>query len=123
MAVNMISTTGYSTKGKEIVESSSLGPIEAIYDDIQSISDDHVDGLHLMASDPYHLPYWLEPSLPTLDYLMQTFPSDESIMEIMSENEPIIWEDHQNGHQKDIEQHHKLLHKGQEKMTQQLLFL
>ena len=46
-----------------------------------------------MASYPYHLPYWLEPSLPTLDYLTQTFPSDESIMDIMSENEP-IWEDH-----------------------------
>ena len=53
----MISTTGYSTKGKEIVESSSLGPHEAMYDAIQSISDDHVDELHLMASDPYHLPY------------------------------------------------------------------
>ena len=46
-----------------------------------------------MASDPYHLPYQLEHSLPTLDYLSQNFPSDESIMEIMSTNEP-IWEDH-----------------------------
>ena len=46
-----------------------------------------------MASGPYHLPYWLEPSLPTLYYLSQMFPSNESIMEIMSTNEP-IWEDH-----------------------------
>ena len=41
-----------------------------MYDAIQSIFDDHVDDLHLVALDPYHLPYWLEPSLPTLDYLM-----------------------------------------------------
>ena len=46
-----------------------------------------------MASDPYHLPYYLEPSLPTLDYLSQNFPSDESILEIMSVDEP-IWEYH-----------------------------
>ena len=91
--INMISTIGFSTKGKEIVESSSLGPHEEMYDAIQSISDDHVDDLHLVALDPYHLPYWLEPSLPTLDYLTQTFPSDESIMEIMSESEP-VWKDH-----------------------------
>ena len=69
VTLNMISTTCYSTKGKEIVESSSLGPHEAIYDAIQSISDDHVDELHFMDLDPYHLPYFLEPSLPTLDYL------------------------------------------------------
>ena len=64
-----------------------------MYVAIQSISDDHIDDLHLVASDPYHLPYWLEPSLPTLDYLMHNFPSDESIMKIISESEP-IWEDH-----------------------------
>ena len=52
-----------------------------------------MDDLHLVASDPYHLPYWLEPSLPILDDLSQTFPSDESIIEIMSTNEP-VWEDH-----------------------------
>ena len=91
--INMISTTGYITKGKEVVDSSSLGPYEAMYNVVQSISDDHIDDLHLVTSDPYHLPQWLEPSLPTLDYLTQTFPSDESIMEIMSESEP-RWEDH-----------------------------
>ena len=55
--------------------------------------DDHTDDLHLVALDPYHLLYWLEPSLPTLDYLSKTFPSDESIIEIMSTDES-IWEDH-----------------------------
>ena len=89
----MISTTGYNTKGKEIVESSSLGPHEAMYDAIQSISDDHVDDLHLVDLYPYHLTYWLELSLSTLNYLTQTFSSDESIMEIMSESET-VWEDH-----------------------------
>ena len=89
----MIPMTSYSTKGKEVVDSSSLGPYEALYDVVQSASDVQPDDLHLVALDPYHLPYWLEPSLPTLDYLTQTFPLDESIIEIMSANEP-IWEDH-----------------------------
>ena len=52
-----------------------------------------MDDLHLVASDPYHLPYWLEPSLPTLNYLSQTFPSDESIIEIMNTSTS-VWEDH-----------------------------
>ena len=64
-----------------------------MYDTIQTCSDDHTNDIHLVASDPYHLPYWLAPSLPILDYLSNTFPSDESIIEIMNTNEP-IWEDH-----------------------------
>ena len=70
-----------------------LSPHEAMYDTIQTLFDDHTDELHLVVSDPYHLPYWLEPSLPILDYLSENFPFDESIMEIMSMNES-IWEDH-----------------------------
>ena len=69
----MISMTSYSPKVKEVVESSSLGPYEALYDAVQYASDVHFDDLHLVASDPYHLPCWLEPLLPTLDYLSQTF--------------------------------------------------
>ena len=64
-----------------------------MYDTIQTFSDDHTDDLHLVASDPYHLLYLLEPSLPVLDYLSYTFPFDESIMDIMSTDES-IWEDH-----------------------------
>ena len=30
---------------------------------------------------------------------------------------------HQNGHRKQIEQHHRVIHKGLERITQQLLFL
>ena len=80
MTVNMISSSGYDPKGKGVVESTSLSPHEVMYKIVQSLSNDHTDDLHLVASDPYHLPYWLEPSLPTLDYLSQTFPYDGSIM-------------------------------------------
>ena len=55
--VNMISTTGYRTKGKEPIESSSLGPYEAMHNVVQSIFNDHINDLYLVASDPYHLPY------------------------------------------------------------------
>ena len=70
-----------------------LSPHEEMYNIIQNLFNDHIDELHLVTSDPYHLPYWLEPSLPILDYLSETFPSDKSIMDIMKTNEP-IWEDH-----------------------------
>ena len=56
-------------KGKQIVESTSLSPHEEMYNTIQTLFDDHSDDLHLVALDPYHLPYWLEPYLPILDYL------------------------------------------------------
>ena len=64
-----------------------------MYDTIQTFSDDHTDDLHLVASNPYHLLYWLEPSLPVLDYLSMTFPSNECIIEIINMGES-IWEDH-----------------------------
>ena len=64
VTVNMISMIGYSPKGKEVVDSSSLGPYEALYDVVQFSLNDHYDDLHLVASDPYHLPYWIESSLP-----------------------------------------------------------
>ena len=72
--VNMISLFDYDPKGKQIFESTSFILHEEMYNIIQTLSDDHTDELHLMASDPYHLPYWLEPSLPILDYLSQNFP-------------------------------------------------
>ena len=73
MMVNMISSFDYDPKGKQIFESTSLSPHEAMYSIIQTLFDDHTNDLHLVASDPYHIPYWLEPSLPTMDYLTQTF--------------------------------------------------
>ena len=53
----MISMIGYSPKGKEVVDSSSLGPYEALYDVFQSNFDVQPNDLHLVASDPYHFPY------------------------------------------------------------------
>ena len=91
--VHMIASFDIEPQGTNVVDSTLLSPHEAMYDTIQTCSDDHSDDLHLVASDPYHLPYWLEPSLPILDYLSETFPSDESIIEIMNTDEP-IWEDH-----------------------------
>ena len=89
----MISTIDHSYRGNEVVESSYPGPYEPLYNVVQYACNVHYDNIHLVASYPYHLPYWLEPSLPTLDYLTQNFPSDDSIMEIMSADEP-VWEDH-----------------------------
>ena len=85
----MIISFYFEPKGQNVVESTSLSPYKAMYDTIQTCSDDHTNDLHLVASDPYHLPYWLEPSLLILDYLSKTFPSDESIIEIMNMDEPI----------------------------------
>ena len=81
VTVNMILSFDYDPKGKQIFDSTSLSPHEEMYNIIQTLSDDHTDELHLVASDPYHLPYWLEPSLLILDYLFETFPSNESIWE------------------------------------------
>ena len=63
----MIASFYCEPKGKQVVESTSLSSHEALYDAVQSFINDHTDDLHLVASDTYHLPYWLEPSLPILD--------------------------------------------------------
>ena len=55
--INMISSFGYDPKGKQVVDSSSCTPHEAFYNAIESISEAHIDYLHLVALDPYHLPY------------------------------------------------------------------
>ena len=78
--VHMIASFDCEPKGKQVVDSTLLSSHKAMYDTIQTLFDDHTDDLHLVASDPYHLPYWLEPSLLVLDYLSQAFPSNKSIM-------------------------------------------
>ena len=93
VSVHMIASFDCEPKGHYVVESTSLIPHETMYAAIQTSSDDHTNDLHLVALDPCHLPYSLEPSLPTLDYLSETFPSDDSIIEIMHTDE-LIWEDH-----------------------------
>ena len=92
--MNMIfSTTSDMSKGKEIDEKPYLSPPKALYHAIQSAYDAYVNDHHLVASDPYHIPYWLDSSIPTLNYLLHTFPLDEFNMEIMNSDES-LWEDH-----------------------------
>ena len=59
--VNMISTS-IIDKGNYIVEPTSMSLFEEIYHAIQTTSDPTINDHLLVASDPYHLPYWLEPS-------------------------------------------------------------
>ena len=57
--VHMIASFDIEPQGINVVESTLLSPHKAMYDTIQTCSDDHTNDLHLVASDPYHLPYWL----------------------------------------------------------------
>ena len=85
-SVNMISMSSDNLiKGKSIVDSLPLSPSEDIYQIIQSTSVDPSINDHLVvASDPYHFPYLSDSPHPYLDYILQTQPSDKSIMEVMS---------------------------------------
>ena len=92
-SINMISSS-HTDKGKAIVdESSSFSPFEEIYNAIQATSDPAINDHFLVASDHYHMPYWLEHPSLSLDYLSHTLPIDESIMEVISLEE-MPWEDY-----------------------------
>ena len=59
-SINMISTS-HAVKGKETAdESTSFSPFEEIYNAIQATSDSTINDHLLVASDYYHMPYWLE---------------------------------------------------------------
>ena len=67
----MISSTVVGmSKAKDIARVSSLGPHEALYHAIQATSNGYFDDQHLVALDPYHLPYYLDCPLLNLDYLL-----------------------------------------------------
>jgi hypothetical protein len=68
-----------------------LSPTEAEYDAIQSASPSP-DDQHLLASTTYSLPSWLDSLSSTFDYILHIFPSDESIMEMLSIEEA-PWDD------------------------------
>ena len=57
--INMISTY-IIDKDKSIVEFASLIPFEEVYNEIQSTSDPTINDHLLVASDFYHLPYWID---------------------------------------------------------------
>ena len=88
----MISTSTID-KGNYITDSTSMSPFEEIYHTIQTTSDP-TNNYHLLAaSDTYHLPYWIENLPSSLDYILHTLLSDESIMEVMSLDE-MPWKYH-----------------------------
>ena len=62
-----------------------------MYNAIQDTNDSPTTEHLLVASDHYHMPYWLKHPSPYLDYLSHTLPTDESIMEVMLLEE-IPWE-------------------------------
>ena len=68
-SINMISSSR-TDKGQAIAdESSSFSPFEEMYNAIQVTSDPSINDHFLVASDHYHMPYWLEHPSPSLDYL------------------------------------------------------
>jgi hypothetical protein len=68
-----------------------LSPAKASYDVIQSTSPS-LDDQHLLASNTYSLPCWLNSLSSAFDDISNIFPPDESIMEMLSINE-VPWDD------------------------------
>jgi hypothetical protein len=68
-----------------------LIPVEASYVVIQSASPSS-DDRHLSAPDTYLMSSWLNSLTSAFDYISQIFPSDESIMEIISIDD-VPWDD------------------------------
>ena len=59
-SINMISTS-HVDKGKAIAdESTSFSPFEEIYNAIQATTNPPINDNLLVASDRYHMPYYLE---------------------------------------------------------------
>jgi hypothetical protein len=63
-----------------------LSLAETSYVSIQSASPSS-DDQHLLAPDSYPMPLWLNSLSSVIDYISQIFPSDESIIEILSFND------------------------------------
>ena len=60
-SINMISSS-HIDKGKAIAnKSTSFSPFEEMYNAIQATTDPTINDHLLVASDHYHMPYWLEP--------------------------------------------------------------
>jgi hypothetical protein len=68
-----------------------LSPAEAAYVAIQSTSPSS-NTSHSLALDTYSLPSWLNSLSSAVDYISHIFPSDESIMEMLSIDD-LPWDD------------------------------
>jgi hypothetical protein len=66
-------------------------PAEAAYIAIQSTSPSS-NTSHSLAPDTYSMPSWLDSLSSVVDYISQIFPSDESIMEMLSIDD-LPWDD------------------------------
>jgi hypothetical protein len=102
--VNMISTTTYQSlesyhpwivpsplEFDVIGDTMPLSLAEASYVSIQSASPSS-DDQHILAPDTYLMPSWLNSLMSYFDYISQIFPSDESIMEMLSIDD-VPWDD------------------------------
>ena len=59
-SISLISSS-HIDKGKEIAdESPSFSPFEEVYNAIQATNDPAINDHLLVASDGYHMPYWLD---------------------------------------------------------------
>jgi hypothetical protein len=68
-----------------------LSLFEASHDAIQSTSPS-LDDQHLLASDTYLFPSWLDSLSSTFKYILWIFPLNESIMEMISIDE-VPWDE------------------------------
>jgi hypothetical protein len=106
--VDMISTTTYQSLESSdpwivpsplefdaLGDTMPLSPAETSYMSIQSASPSS-DDQHLLAPDNYSMPSRLNSLSSSFDYISPIFPSDESIMEMLS-IEKLPWDD--NHHQ------------------------
>jgi hypothetical protein len=103
-AVNMISTMPYQSLESSdpwivpsplefdvLSDTMPLSPAEAAYVAIQSASPSS-NTSHSLAPDTYSVPSWLDSLSSVVDYISHIFPSDESIMEMLSIDD-LPWDD------------------------------
>jgi len=72
-------------------ETMPLSPTEASYISTQSTSPS-LDEQHLLAPDTYSMPSWLSHLSSFFYYISHIFPSDESILEMLSIDK-VPWDD------------------------------
>jgi hypothetical protein len=97
--IDMISTTTYQSLGSSdpwivphplefdaLGDTMPLNPAETSYVSIQYASPSS-DEQHLLAPDSSSMPSWLSSLSSMIDYISPFFPSDESIMEMLSMDE------------------------------------
>jgi hypothetical protein len=91
-------------------ETMPLSLAEATYVAPQSTSP-YPNNPHLLAPDAYSVPSWLDSLSSSINYISQIFPSDESIMEILSIDD-LPWDDnhHRSSFLPPLEEIHQDIH-------------